>query len=136
MTYVQDYERVCKFVECAVGLQLRGIVRLGCTLISRLERLKLFGYFHYSMLAVLFKNNYLFYRTTKININGKNHKLARYNVEVDDPRPESYYEDFNDAQHFDSVDEQREFYQNMKSGTYVSTYILEICPVHKVTFAK
>lgn len=55
-------------------------------------------------------------RTTKININGKNHKLARYNVEVDDPRPESYYEDFNDAQHFDTVDEQREFYQNMKSG--------------------
>ena len=65
------------------------------------------------------KKNYLFYRTTKININGKNHKLARYNVEVDDPRPESYYEDFNDAQHFDTVDEQREFYQNMKSGTYI-----------------
>ena len=33
-------------------------------------------------------------RTTAIVVNGKKHLLAHYNVEVDDPRPESYYEDY------------------------------------------
>ena len=56
-------------------------------------------------------------RTTSVQSpNGKTHTLARYNVEVDDPRPESYREDFNDAQHFSTQDDKSEFYQNMKSG--------------------
>ena len=56
-------------------------------------------------------------RTTSVQTsNGKTHTLARYNVEVDDPRPESYREDFNDAQHFSTKDDKSEFYQNMKSG--------------------
>ena len=29
---------------------------------------------------------------------------------------ESYYEDYTDAQKFETVQEQEEFYQNMKSG--------------------
>ena len=33
-------------------------------------------------------------RTTQIVVNGKEHLLAHYNVKVDDPRPESYYEDY------------------------------------------
>ena len=56
-------------------------------------------------------------RTTTVKTsNGKTHTLARYNVEVDDPRPESYREDFNDAQHFSLSGDKSEFYQNMKSG--------------------
>ena len=42
--------------------------------------------------------------------------MARYNVEVDQPRPESYYKDFIEAQHFALPEMQQEFYQNMKSG--------------------
>ena len=30
-------------------------------------------------------------RTISINVKGKTHKLARYNVEVDDPRPGMFY---------------------------------------------
>ena len=56
-------------------------------------------------------------RTTSVQTaDGKTHTLARYNVEVDDPRPESYREDFNDAQHFSTQEDKSEFYQNMKSG--------------------
>ena len=78
-------------------------------------------------------------RTISINVKGKTHKLARYNVEVDDPRPgmfyapyskrplfhhmhhftsfaESYYEDYLDAQKLQGRQKQKEFYQNMKSG--------------------
>ena len=55
-------------------------------------------------------------RTMDLEVNGKTHKLARYNVQVDDPRPESYYEDFNEAQKLPSKEAQQEFYQNMKSG--------------------
>lgn len=55
-------------------------------------------------------------RTTVVEKSGKQHTLGRYNVEVDDPRPESYYEDFKDAQHFSTPELQTEFYQNMKSG--------------------
>jgi len=55
-------------------------------------------------------------RTTAIIVDGKEHLLAHYNVEVDDPRPESYYEDYKDAQEFSTLKEKQEFYQNMKSG--------------------
>jgi len=55
-------------------------------------------------------------RTITVNVGEKKHTLARYNVEVDDPRPESYREDYRDAQKFETIPEQEEFYQNMKSG--------------------
>ena len=81
-------------------------------------------------------------RTITVNVEEKMYTLARYNVEVDDPRPgqymfpiliilpisekakvsnqiviaESYREDYRDAQKFETIPEQEEFYQNMKSG--------------------
>eukprot|EP00094_Tigriopus_californicus_P007335 TCALIF_07059-PB protein Name:"Similar to Trehalase (Apis mellifera)" AED:0.31 eAED:0.31 QI:0/0.7/0.81/0.81/0.8/0.81/11/303/598 len=56
-------------------------------------------------------------RTEFVTLNNKEYRVAVYNVEVDGPRPESYREDYNDAQqHFGNSDDQLEFYMNMKSG--------------------
>lgn len=54
-------------------------------------------------------------RTTIVNVAGKDHQLARYNVPVDGPRPESYYEDYHDAQSLPQSQRTR-WYQHMKSG--------------------
>jgi len=65
------------------------------------------------------EKEFLFWRTNRtkeITVGDKTFKLARYNVEVDDPRPESYREDYGDAQELATVEERQEFYQNMKSG--------------------
>eukprot|EP00095_Tigriopus_kingsejongensis_P003748 maker-scaffold911_size81771-snap-gene-0.16 protein:Tk03748 transcript:maker-scaffold911_size81771-snap-gene-0.16-mRNA-1 annotation:"hypothetical protein DAPPUDRAFT_314347" len=55
-------------------------------------------------------------RTELIEHGGEEYRMALYNVEVDGPRPESYREDFNDAQKLESPEDQLEFYMNMKSG--------------------
>ncbi len=47
---------------------------------------------------------------------GRVYKVAVYNVEVDGPRPESYREDYRDAQSFETPAQQTDFYMNMKSG--------------------
>ena len=41
-------------------------------------------------------------RSVTITKGGKNYTLARYNVEVDSPRPESYYEDYIQALNFNT----------------------------------
>ena len=51
-----------------------------------------------------------------VNGAGRLYDLAFYNVEVDGPRPESYREDYIDAQRLDTAEEMREYYFNMKSG--------------------
>ena len=43
-------------------------------------------------------------RSVTITNDGKNYTLARYNVEVDSPRPESYYEDYVQALNFNTVE--------------------------------
>ena len=43
-------------------------------------------------------------RSVNITKDGKNCTLARYNVEVDSPRPESYYEDYVQALNFNTVE--------------------------------
>ena len=43
-------------------------------------------------------------RSVTITKDGKDYTLARYNVEVDSPRPESYYEDYVQAQNFDTIE--------------------------------
>ena len=47
---------------------------------------------------------------------GRLYELAFYDVEVDGPRPESYLEDYLDAQKLESAEEALEYYFNMKSG--------------------
>ena len=43
-------------------------------------------------------------RSVNITKDSKNYTLARYNVEVDSPRPESYYEDYVQALNFNTVE--------------------------------
>ena len=56
-------------------------------------------------------------RSVEVNVGGK-YQMFAYRVEVDSPRPESYYEDYRDAHNSfdDSVNDQTEFYMNMKCG--------------------
>lgn len=57
------------------------------------------------------------HRTVTVSKKGKSYKLARYNVEVDMPRPEGYVEDFNLAEEFFDNDEEKvELYKNLKTG--------------------
>jgi alpha,alpha-trehalase len=54
-------------------------------------------------------------RTVNVPINNKMYKLARYRVEVDGPRPESYEEDHSLARKL-AEGERKEWYTHMKSG--------------------
>ena len=55
-------------------------------------------------------------RTINIQKNGKVYSMARYNVELSGPRPESYREDFELASHLATEDEKDELYFNLKAG--------------------
>jgi len=46
----------------------------------------------------------------------KGHRLCRFNVEIDGPRPESYKEDYEAASELNSGASQQQFYINTKSG--------------------
>lgn len=54
-------------------------------------------------------------RMENVTVGGRVYKLAKYRVEVDGPRPESYLEDFRLAQHLPPY-QRREWYIHMKSG--------------------
>ena len=51
----------------------------------------------------------------KVKINNETYKLARYWVEADGPRPESYEKDFTNALKIEES-EREEWYQHIKSG--------------------
>lgn len=55
-------------------------------------------------------------RTMPIQHKGKNYTLARYNVELTGPRPESYREDFELAEGLATEGEKDELYFNLKAG--------------------
>ncbi|CAG7827959.1 unnamed protein product [Allacma fusca] len=55
-------------------------------------------------------------RTVQITRKGKNYTLARYNVELTGPRPESYREDYELAEHLGTEEEKEELYFNLKAG--------------------
>ncbi len=64
-------------------------------------------------------NEFLFWMNDRIKVvekDGRKYDMAVYNVAVDDPRPESYYEDWHDAQKLETEEERRNFYFNMKAG--------------------
>jgi len=71
-------------------------------------------------LIQMMENEFMFWienRMTTISINDEVHTLAHYTSNVSYPRPESYYEDFSDAQHFFFDEEDRDnFYAEMKAG--------------------
>ncbi|CAH2106734.1 unnamed protein product [Euphydryas editha] len=48
--------------------------------------------------------------------NRRTHTLLRYYAPSEGPRPESYYEDYNNAQLFDTPEQQRQFYIDIKSA--------------------
>jgi len=54
-------------------------------------------------------------KMVEVKINNETYKLARYWVEADGPRPESYAEDFTNAQKMEES-EREEWYQHIKSG--------------------
>ncbi|XP_057320154.1 trehalase-like isoform X1 [Microplitis mediator] len=55
-------------------------------------------------------------KTIEVTKNNKTHKMARYVVNSDGPRPESYREDFKEAQNFDSIERRKTFYEDIKAG--------------------
>jgi len=56
-------------------------------------------------------------RMVNITINNQTHQLARYNVEVGGPRPESYWEDYSLGENSQLSDQEKDkWYQDMKSG--------------------
>ncbi|CAH2235149.1 jg16140 [Pararge aegeria aegeria] len=50
------------------------------------------------------------------NICDRAYTLLRYNAPSAGPRPESYYEDYTNAQNFDTKERQQEFYTDLKSA--------------------
>lgn len=50
------------------------------------------------------------------NVNDRAYTLLRYYAPSEGPRPESYYEDYKDAQIFDNPDRKQEFYTDIKSA--------------------
>jgi alpha,alpha-trehalase len=62
---------------------------------------------------------FAFWRENRMRLvqsGGRRYDMAVYNVKVDGPRPESYREDYTDAQKFATDEEKQEFYFNMKAG--------------------
>jgi len=57
----------------------------------------------------------LFRTVTLIDFNGQSHQLSVFSVTSDVPRPESYIEDLEMAEHFDD-DKKSDFYSQMASG--------------------
>ncbi|XP_074098180.1 trehalase [Cotesia typhae] len=55
-------------------------------------------------------------KTVEVTKNNKTHIMARYVVNSDGPRPESYREDYTEAQFFDSNERRKTFYEDMKAG--------------------
>ena len=46
----------------------------------------------------------------------KGHRLCRFSVEIDGPRPESYKEDYDAASQMEDVIQRQQFYIHTKSG--------------------
>ncbi|KAK0162248.1 hypothetical protein PV327_008600 [Microctonus hyperodae] len=69
-------------------------------------------------LGMLEKEFLFFHRMKTINVtkNNKSYLMARYVVNSEGPRPESYREDYKLAQTFETYESQRNFYNNMKAG--------------------
>jgi len=62
-------------------------------------------------------NFWIKHRSVVVHKDGKDHTMARYNVEVDMPRPEGYVEDYRLAQeYFETVEDKQEIYMNLKTG--------------------
>ncbi|XP_034934497.1 trehalase-like [Chelonus insularis] len=59
-----------------------------------------------------------FQREKSVNVvkNGVTYKMARYIVNSDGPRPESYREDYKEAQAFETDERKRIFYEDIKAG--------------------
>lgn len=55
-------------------------------------------------------------KTIDVYKNGKTYKMARYFVKSLGPRPESYREDYINAQYFKTDEEKQTFYDDMKAG--------------------
>ncbi|XP_033213975.1 trehalase-like [Belonocnema kinseyi] len=55
-------------------------------------------------------------RTVDVDYRGKSYKMARYFVESDGPRPESYREDYDLAKYLPTDEAKREMYENIKTG--------------------
>ncbi|XP_023702103.1 trehalase [Cryptotermes secundus] len=55
-------------------------------------------------------------RTVTVNKQGKEYRLARYYAATQGPRPESYSEDYHNAEFFPTEKEKEDFYINIKSA--------------------
>ncbi|GBP39856.1 Trehalase [Eumeta japonica] len=55
-------------------------------------------------------------QTVSFKMNGKTYTMLHYNAPSSGPRPESYYEDYNNALYFDSSERRQEFYTDLKSA--------------------
>ncbi|KAL4719683.1 hypothetical protein ACJJTC_003004 [Scirpophaga incertulas] len=59
---------------------------------------------------------WLITHTVDVQKGDKKYSLLRYNAPTKGPRPESYYEDYTNAQSFESQERQQEFYTDIKSA--------------------
>lgn len=55
-------------------------------------------------------------KTVNVPFKGKNYVMARYYVEDEGPRPESYREDYKLAKNLNKKEDKKELYENLKAG--------------------